>query len=235
LSESEFEDWIKTYEQASASIVNRDDLLAACAENIERDCFVIGATAVEDKLQEGVPETIETLRNAGLLVWMLTGDKLENRGVHRAHVSIDRQGRRPGGGARGGFRERQRRTGSFLKKKAAEAREDASLGSSFGLVIEGGALAHALLDKHINDFLDLCDACVGGVVCCRVSPIQKAAVCEAMKRREGRVVLGIGDGANDVGPHHRRARRRRHKRQGRPSRGDGRRITPSGTFGGYHV
>mgnify|MGYP003750831481 CR=1 FL=1 len=54
LDESEFEDWIKTYEQASASIVNREDALAACAENIERDCFVIGATAVEDKLQENI-------------------------------------------------------------------------------------------------------------------------------------------------------------------------------------
>ena len=51
----------------------------------------------------------------------------------------------------------------------------------------------------MDRFLDLCDACSGGVVCCRVSPIQKAAVCEAMKRRKGRVVLGIGDGANDVG------------------------------------
>ena len=198
LSESEFEDWIKTYEQASASIVNREDALAACAENIERDCFVIGATAVEDKLQEGVPETIETLRNAGLLVWMLTGDKLETA-VSIAHTCrlIDKDGDLVV------VREEDfvndAGEGAFLKKKAFEAREDASLGSSFGLVIEGGALAHALLDKHVNDFLDLCDACVGGVVCCRVSPIQKAAVCEAMKRREARVVLGIGDGANDVG------------------------------------
>jgi len=44
---------------------------------IEKDCYVVGATAVEDKLQEGVPETIATLRAAGMLVWMLTGDKLE--------------------------------------------------------------------------------------------------------------------------------------------------------------
>ena len=40
---------------------------------IEKDCYVVGATAVEDKLQDGVPETIATLRAAGMLVWMLTG------------------------------------------------------------------------------------------------------------------------------------------------------------------
>ena len=89
--------------------------------------------------------------------------------------------------------------GDFLRVKLAEAREDKALGSDFGLVIEGGALRYALLEKNVDRFMDLCDACSGGVVCCRVSPIQKAAVCEAMKKRKGRVVLGIGDGANDVG------------------------------------
>ena len=54
--------------------MNRDERLAACAEAIERECQLLGATAVEDKLQEGVPETVQTLRDAGALVWMLTGD-----------------------------------------------------------------------------------------------------------------------------------------------------------------
>ena len=195
LSEAETEDWMRAYADASASLVNRDERLAACAEAIERECQLLGATAVEDKLQEGVPETVQTLRAAGALVWMLTGDKLETA-VSIAHTCrlIDKDG-----DLVVVKEEDFANDDDFLKKKLAEAREDKALGSDFGLVIEGGALRHALLEKNVDRFLDLCDACSGGVVCCRVSPIQKAAVCEAMKRRKGRVVLGIGDGANDVG------------------------------------
>ena len=198
LSEAETEDWMRAYADASASLANRDERLAACAEAIERECQLLGATAVEDKLQEGVPETVQTLRAAGALVWMLTGDKLETA-VSIAHTCrlIDKDGDLVV------VKEEDFANDDagddFLKKKLAEAREDKALGSDFGLVIEGGALRHALLEKNVDRFLDLCDACSGGVVCCRVSPIQKAAVCEAMKRRKGRVVLGIGDGANDVG------------------------------------
>ena len=195
LSEAETEDWMRAYADASASLVNRDERLAACAEAIERECQLLGATAVEDKLQEGVPETVQTLRAAGALVWMLTGDKLETA-VSIAHTCrlIDKDG-----DLVVVKEEDFANDDDFLKKKLAEAREDKALGSDFGLVIEGGALRYALLEKNVDRFLDLCDACSGGVVCCRVSPIQKAAVCEAMKKRKGRVVLGIGDGANDVG------------------------------------
>ena len=198
LSEAETEDWMRAYADASASLVNRDERLAACAEAIERECQLLGATAVEDKLQEGVPETVQTLRDAGALVWMLTGDKLETA-VSIAHTCrlIDKDGDLVV------VREEDFANddagGDFLRVKLAEAREDKALGSDFGLVIEGGALRYALLEKNVDRFMDLCDACSGGVVCCRVSPIQKAAVCEAMKKRKGRVVLGIGDGANDVG------------------------------------
>ena len=198
VSEEEFADWAREYAAASASLVDRDAALAACAETIETRCRLLGATAVEDKLQEGVPETIETLRAANALVWMLTGDKLETA-VSVAHACrlIDKDGDLVV--VSKADLEGDDEGSAFLKRKAAEAREDKALGSSFGLVIEGGALRRALLPRNADLFLDLCDACSGGVVCCRVSPIQKAAVCEAMKRREGRVVLGIGDGANDVG------------------------------------
>ena len=93
LSEAETEDWMRAYADASASLANRDERLAACAEAIERECQLLGATAVEDKLQEGVPETVQTLRAAGALVWMLTGDKLETA-VSIAHTCrlIDKDG-----------------------------------------------------------------------------------------------------------------------------------------------
>ena len=198
LSEAEVEAWMRAYAAASASLVDRDARLAACAETIETGCRLLGATAVEDELQEGVPETIETLRAANVLVWMLTGDKLETA-VSIAHACrlIDKDGDLVV--VREADLETELGATAFLRRKAVEAREDRALGSDFGLVIEGGALRHALLAANVDPFLDLCDACSGGVVCCRVSPIQKAAVCEAVKRRGGRVVLGVGDGANDVG------------------------------------
>ena len=56
-------------------MVNRDDLLGESARRIERDLELMGATGVEDRLQDGVPETIQALRDAGIVVWVLTGDK----------------------------------------------------------------------------------------------------------------------------------------------------------------
>ena len=197
LTESEFSAWHATYRAASTALVDREDRLAAAAEAIERDCELVGATAVEDKLQEGVPETIATLREAGVLVWMLTGDKLETAvSIANTCKLVDadgdlvvvRESDVVGDGA----------DGRFLERKAREAAEDRALGSEFGLVIEGGALQHALREDQQGHFLDLCASCTG-VVCCRVSPIQKARVTSLMKERGGRVTLGVGDGANDVG------------------------------------
>ena len=221
LSDDEFRTWMGAYASASASLVDREEKLSQVAELIEtvrtarfpnpthtvcqhktdtfrshsQNCQLVGVTAVEDKLADGVPETISLLRQAGMLVWMLTGDKLETA-VSIAHTCklIDKEGDLVV------VREIDfEKDGNFLQTKAFEAKEDAALGFSFGLVIEGGALQYALDTKNIRDFMTLCDACSGGVVCCRVSPIQKASVAEAMKKHRSQVVLGIGDGANDVG------------------------------------
>lgn len=51
--------------------------LIQVAELIEKELILLGCTAIEDKLQEGVPNCIETLSRAGIKIWMLTGDKLE--------------------------------------------------------------------------------------------------------------------------------------------------------------
>ena len=47
------------------------------AEQIEKDLILLGATAIEDKLQQGVPDTIQVLLDAGIKIWILTGDKQE--------------------------------------------------------------------------------------------------------------------------------------------------------------
>ncbi len=77
VSEMEYQEWTKIYNQAAATINGRGDALDQAAEIIEKDLFLLGATAVEDKLQEGVPDTIHTLQMAGIKIWVLTGDRQE--------------------------------------------------------------------------------------------------------------------------------------------------------------
>ena len=68
VSEAEYREWSAKYNQAANTITGRGDALDNVAELIERDMFLLGATAIEDKLQEGVPDTIHTLQSAGIKV-----------------------------------------------------------------------------------------------------------------------------------------------------------------------
>ncbi|KAJ0979193.1 hypothetical protein J5N97_014667 [Dioscorea zingiberensis] len=77
LNELEFEEWQEKYEEASTSLTDRSVKLRHAAALIECNLNLLGATGIEDKLQDGVPETIESLRQAGIKVWVLTGDKQE--------------------------------------------------------------------------------------------------------------------------------------------------------------
>jgi phospholipid-transporting ATPase len=77
IPEEEYRQWSKIYEKAAATINGRSEALDKAAEMIERDLFLLGATAIEDKLQEGVPDAIYTLQQAGIKIWVLTGDRQE--------------------------------------------------------------------------------------------------------------------------------------------------------------
>jgi phospholipid-transporting ATPase len=56
--------------------------LDAAAELIEKNLILLGATAIEDKLQDGVPDTIHTLATAGIKLWVLTGDRQETGKIY---------------------------------------------------------------------------------------------------------------------------------------------------------
>ena len=77
LSQSEYDSFAQEVREASTSLDNKDELLAQAYEKVENNLFIIGATIVEDKLQENVPETIRDLRLANIKIWMLTGDKMD--------------------------------------------------------------------------------------------------------------------------------------------------------------
>ena len=77
LSEEEYQKWLEKYNEATKTVEGKEEIVNKVAEKVERHLFLIGATAIEDKLQEKVPETIHDLIRAKVRVWMLTGDKLE--------------------------------------------------------------------------------------------------------------------------------------------------------------
>lgn len=82
LSVSEFEQWQSSYETASTALIGRAGLLRKVASNVESNLIILGASGIEDKLQQGVPEAIESLRIAGIKVWVLTGGQARNGYFH---------------------------------------------------------------------------------------------------------------------------------------------------------
>lgn len=77
ISEEEYAKWSQIYDKAATTLVNRAEELDKAAEIIEKEMFLLGATAIEDKLQDGVPDTIHTLHEANIKIWVLTGDRQE--------------------------------------------------------------------------------------------------------------------------------------------------------------
>lgn len=75
IANDEFAAWLARFREAEASIANRDELMEAAAEEMERELLLLGSTAIEDRLQDEVPETIQFLHDANIHVWVLTGDK----------------------------------------------------------------------------------------------------------------------------------------------------------------
>lgn len=72
ISEQEYQQWAPMYHKAQSELVDREKKCDAVAEVIERDLILMGATAIEDRLQEGVPAAIATLCKAGIKLWILT-------------------------------------------------------------------------------------------------------------------------------------------------------------------
>ncbi|GCB81519.1 hypothetical protein scyTo_0021412, partial [Scyliorhinus torazame] len=89
LDEESFDNWQKRYQEASIALENRDEQLSELYEEIEKDLKLLGATAVEDKLQDGVPQTIQTLSKANIKIWVLTGDKQDLRVMFIIRILFD--------------------------------------------------------------------------------------------------------------------------------------------------
>ncbi|XP_052727588.1 phospholipid-transporting ATPase 3 isoform X1 [Vigna angularis] len=209
-----YESWNEKFIQAKSSLNDREKKLDEVAELIENDLILIGSTAIEDKLQEGVPACIETLQRAGIKIWVLTGDKIEtainiayacnliNNEMKQFVISSETDAIREVED-RGDQVEIARFIKEEVKKELKKCLEEAQnyfhslSGPKLALVIDGKCLMYAL-DPSLRVMLLNISLNCHSVVCCRVSPLQKAQVTSMVKKGAHKITLSIGDGANDV-------------------------------------
>eukprot|EP00002_Diphylleia_rotans_P002255 TRINITY_DN1142_c0_g1_i3.p1 TRINITY_DN1142_c0_g1~~TRINITY_DN1142_c0_g1_i3.p1 ORF type:complete len:1128 (-),score=228.66 TRINITY_DN1142_c0_g1_i3:381-3764(-) len=190
ISEQEYAEWSQKFKIASSSLDDRDRQVEELANEIEQNFDLVGASAIEDKLQDGVPECIELLRRAGLKIWVLTGDKQETA------INIGRSCRLIGDEMEVVIinEKTAESTSQSLKTQYKNVTEKASC--VFCLVVDGFSLRFCL-DQCKTEFLAL-STLSKSVICCRVSPSQKAHVVKLIKDSQDAITLSIGDGANDV-------------------------------------
>ncbi|CAK9050756.1 unnamed protein product [Durusdinium trenchii] len=190
LSNEEFQAWHQRFQEAKALITeDRADRIHELSNELEtnRPLKLLGATAIDDKLQDEVPETIEQLRTAGIRVWVLTGDKVDTA------ISIAMS-----------CKLLTDEMNNFIidsdtEQKLPEILRDVLEAEDPALTIEGSMLAEVMEDRLTRSLLFHAGQRCRSVVCCRVSPKQKADVVDLVKTMDQTAVtLSIGDGANDV-------------------------------------
>ncbi|CAO1629409.1 unnamed protein product [Parajaminaea phylloscopi] len=252
LTEEDYNEWAFRYHDASVALENREERMEDMASELERGFVLYGATAIEDRLQDGVPETIADLKRAGINVWVATGDKLETAiaigystqllsqdmnlivvrggeygGPNSAYEQLRKAVERFFGGrdtlaqmahqppdADYGRRNSSRfslpgrpslhrqgshaRSRSSISNRSLVGEDNGQRSGGYALVIDGNALGHALSEEFSKDLLLNISTQCNAVICCRVSPLQKALIVKLIKDGLGVMTLAIGDGANDV-------------------------------------
>ncbi|CAL1151223.1 unnamed protein product [Cladocopium goreaui] len=202
LSAEEANSWLARYQEAQKATSDRDEKLANMAEIVEKSLELVGATAIEDKLQDGVPDTIEQIRKAGIKLWVLTGDKLEtakNIGFSTKVLTTDMD-----------IQILDDELGTDLDSVEAswdchnsdDEEEEEEVLRGRGLLVTGKILSHIWStdgDYKRKQFQRVSTSCAV-LIACRVSPLQKAELVEFIRNtvEPSPVTLAIGDGANDV-------------------------------------
>ncbi|XP_028815971.1 probable phospholipid-transporting ATPase VD isoform X2 [Denticeps clupeoides] len=195
LSQKEYEDWSKKRQEAISAIDQREQLLMDTTVFLETKFTLLGATGIEDRLQENVPETIQALREAGIQVWVLTGDKPETA-VNIAYscklldhrdllFTLNAHNKAMCNSTLNNHLEEVKRYGPPERSE------------EIGLVIDGRTLGLVMDEDLRSKFVELCKHC-RSVLCCRVTPLQKSEVVKLVRDKLGVMTLSIGDGANDV-------------------------------------
>ncbi|KAL4658946.1 phospholipid-transporting ATPase IC-like [Arapaima gigas] len=190
-----WEEWSHTLVKA-AIMAQCSSMLDTLYDTMERELTLLGVTAIEDRLQDGVPDTIATLRQAGIKVWVLTGDKRETAvNIGYACRLLDPDTRLLQGEELRQLLESPDPEAILNNSKRKDKGEEHSIST---LVITGPELAELEeqpgWDEHFMALSKLCQS----VLCCRMTPGQKAGVVQLVRKHTSAVTMAIGDGANDV-------------------------------------
>ncbi|KFQ79056.1 putative phospholipid-transporting ATPase IG, partial [Phaethon lepturus] len=219
LTQKEYDKIDKQLNEAKMALQDREEKMAKVFEDTEADMHLIGATAVEDRLQEQSAETIEALHTAGMKVWVLTGDKMETakstcyacRLFQTSTELLELTAKMVGESERKEDRlhellmEYHKKLIQDVPKNRRGLKRSWTLSQEYGLIIDGSTLSLILnpsqdssSSNYKNIFLQICLKCTA-VLCCRMAPLQKAQIVRMVKNTKGSpITLSIGDGANDV-------------------------------------
>ncbi|XP_065151524.1 phospholipid-transporting ATPase IH-like isoform X2 [Paramisgurnus dabryanus] len=217
LSNEQYEEACRLLNDAKLALQDRDKKLSEVYDVIEKDFILLGATAVEDRLQDKAADTIESLHKAGMKVWVLTGDKMETAAAtcyasklfHRSTQILELTTKRTEEQSLHDVLFDLSRT--VLRQHGSMSRDTFSGLSGdcpdYGLIIDGATLSAVLKPSQDGTgnggnykeiFLEICRNC-SAVLCCRMAPLQKAQIVKLIKAsKEHPITLAIGDGANDV-------------------------------------
>ncbi|KAL3475640.1 hypothetical protein BJX99DRAFT_229359 [Aspergillus californicus] len=192
LDDAMYQKWKLTYQEATTSLIDRQERIEKVGEEIEQQFELTGATAIEDKLQGGVPEAIDKLRRANIKLWMLTGDKRETA-INVGHscrlvkdystlVILDQE--------MGNVEQSiEKLTTDLTNKTVAHS----------VVVVDGQTLSMIEGDEALRARFFRLAILVDSVICCRASPKQKAFLVKSIRQQvRDSVTLAIGDGANDI-------------------------------------
>ena len=197
ITEEEFNKWNIEFKEASTSMENRKEKMAQTISKLENNMDFLCVTGVEDLLQDEVATTIENLRNAGMKIWMLTGDKVETatcisisagiKGKHQKIFTLKSDDI---------ISEDKNETISKLKEQFNEYNKKNTVESHI-FIIDGELLDLSLKNCEKEFFETTKNS--PSVVCCRCSPTQKRIVVKTIKNYiKNARTAAVGDGGNDV-------------------------------------
>ncbi|CAD8203960.1 unnamed protein product [Paramecium pentaurelia] len=187
-----YQEWNKRYQEAAQSLENREERMQTLQDELEKNYEILGATAIEDKLQQNVADTISAIKQAGIKVWVLTGDKIEtaiNIGYSCQLLTNELVQHVIDEKMESLVVEKLNETIGLISKQPH---------NQHALIISGDALLHSLKPHIRKNMIQIGESC-NVVLCCRVSPKQKQDVVTLIRNQKKNVcTLAIGDGANDV-------------------------------------
>jgi phospholipid-translocating ATPase len=191
LTQEEYNEYNELITKAQNALIEREQNLSAVYSQIEKDLSCVGATGVEDMLQEGVRDTLVSLNKAGIHVWVLTGDKKStaiNISYSCGHFNLDM--------------ERHElsdiTTALELGIKFEELNQKINSEKEHALVLDGKTLSLIWEHNMKEELSKLSEKC-STVLCCRMSPLHKAQIVAMVKQfKDQPICAAIGDGANDV-------------------------------------